>query len=192
MTKWRLTGTLALGIVFAGTMMHYAFYQPFMPGEVSKAVPMDSTFAYHADSLEELLQSPVCAQLDKTLGAGNTLRELLESNDWTKLVAPSEIAVTDIPYHQADQRKSWAAASWVGWRSPLLRLKLEHASNANLHFLGKHSVWPVWQYESPDIARGMSLTFSLTDNLFLACLSESPVDIVSLLDAYDRQSCTNP
>ena len=51
--------------------------------------------------------------------------------------------------------------------------------------VGKYSVWPVWQYSSPDIARGSALTFALTDNLFIACLSNNPSDIRALLDAYD-------
>lgn len=186
MTKLRFSGTLALGAVFTGTLLYYSFFQPFIPNAVHQAIPAQSTFSQRFDSLEDLLQSPVCAQMDKTLGAGNSLRNLLESSDWTKMAVPSEIAVADIPYQRAGQSKSWAVASWVGWRSPWLRWKLEHAAGDNLHFLGTHSVWPVWQYDAPDIARGMSFTFALTDNLFLACLSERPEDIVLLLDAYDK------
>ncbi len=186
MTKLRFSGTLALGALFTALILYYSFYQPFIPGAVQQAIPSESSFVYHAESLEDLLQSPVCAQLDKTLGAGNSLRGLLESNEWTGLAAASEIAVADIPFQQVGQCKSWAVASWVGWRSPWLRWKLENASDKNLIFLGKHSVWPVWRYDAPDIARGMSLTFALTDNLFLACLSERPADIVFLLDAYDK------
>jgi len=185
MTKLRLSGTLVLGAAFVGLLLYYSFYQPFIPGAVNGAIPFQSSFVYRADSLEDLLQSPVCAQIDKTLGAGNSLRKLLESNAWTKLAIPSEIAVTDIPFQQTGQRKSWAAASWVGWRSPWLRWKLEHTRNDRLRFLGKHSVWPIWRYDAPDLARGMTLTFSLTDNLFIACLSERTTDIVILLDAYD-------
>jgi len=187
MTKLRLSGTLALGGIFAVLVLYYSLYQPYIPGAVHRAVPAESTFVYHADSLEELLKSPVCAQLDKTLGAGNSLRTLLESNAWARLAAPSEIAIADIPFQRAGEGKSWAAVSWVGWRSPWLRWKLEHAAGGKLRFLGKHSVWPIWCYDAPDIARGMTLTFALTDNLFVACLSERPADIVLLLDAYDQR-----
>ena len=186
MKKLRMSGTVGLGALFAGSILFYSFYQPFVPGAVRMAIPAESTFVYQADSLEDLLQSPVCAQLDHALGAGNSLRELLESNSWIGLAAPSEIAVADIPYRHAGRSRTWAAASWVGWRSPWLRWRLEHTRDPALRFLGKHSVWPVWRYDSPHIARGMSLTFALTDHLFLTCLSESPADIVLLLDAYDK------
>ncbi len=187
MTGWRHIGTAVLGVVFAGTVLFYSFHQPFLSGAVCEAIPAHASFVYQADSLKELLESPVCGQLDKALGAGNSLRDLLENNGWTKLAAPSEIAVADIPFRRAGINRTWAAASWVGWRSPWLRWKLEHAGNRNLKLLGRHAAWPIWSYASPDIARGMQLTFALTDNLFLACLSEDPYDIVLLLDAYDKR-----
>jgi hypothetical protein len=187
MTKLKLSGTIGLGIVFMATGARYAFFQPFMPGAVRQAIPAQATFIHQADNLADLLQSPVCGQLDKALGAGNSLEALLASNAWKKWAAPSEIAVADIPFRYAGQTRSWAAVSWVGWRSPWLRWKLEHTRAAGFSFLGKHSVWPVWQYETPGIARGAILAFALTDNLFIACLSENPSDILLLLDTYDKR-----
>jgi hypothetical protein len=187
MMKRQTIGILALSIVFTGVVLRYSFFQPYIPGAVRTAIPKESTFVYEAASLEELLESPVCAQLDASLGAGNTLKALLESSSWTRLVVPSDIAVADLPLRRTGQNRTWAAASWIGWRSPWLRWRLEHTRDPRLVLLGKHSVWPIWQYTDPDLARGMSLTFALTDNLFLACLSESPGDIVYLLEAYDMR-----
>ncbi len=187
MTKLRLGGVIGLGIVFVIAVLVYSFYQPLIPGAVCGAIPAEASFSFKANHLEELLQSPVCDQLDKALGAGNTLEALLNSNRWKNLAAASEIAVADIPFRQAGHNKAWAAACWVGWRSPWLRWKLEHVRNDRFKLLGKHAVWPVWQYAAPDIARGMTLTFALTDNLFLVCLSERPTDILLLLDAYDKR-----
>ncbi|MDF7801472.1 hypothetical protein P4C99_18490 [Pontiellaceae bacterium B1224] len=177
--------TIGLGALFVGVIVVYSFIQPFQQGMVCNAIPQQASFVFTANTLEELLQSPVCNQLDKALGAGNSLAESTASNDWKKLAAASEIAVADIPYRNMGEQKSWAAVSWVGWRSPWLRWKLEAAAGKQLTFLGKHAVWPIWEYTSPDLAHGMHLTFSLTDNLFIACLSESPSDIVLLLDTYD-------
>lgn len=187
MTKMRFSGIIALGAVFVGVVIYYAFCQEFIPGAVCDAMPAESTFVYRAGSLEELLQSPVCSQIDKELGAGNSLRTLLESSKWTKLAVPSELAIADIPIRTTGQSKTWAAASWVGWRSPWLRWKLDNVSDLKLRPLKSPLVWPVWRYDAPDIARGKGLYFALTDNLFLACLSEDPVDIFLLLDAYDQQ-----
>lgn len=191
MIKMRLSGTIALGAVFGCAVLLYSFHQPFIPGAVREAIPAYATFVYQADSLEELLDSPVCGQLDKALGAGNSLKNLLEGNRWMRLAATSEIAVADIPLRQAGSNKTWAAASWVGWRSPWLRWKLEHTRDRKLKLLGRHAAWPIWIYESPDIARGMQLTLALTDNLLLVCLSEKPTDIVLLLDAYDKRTPSN-
>lgn len=187
MTQWRPIGTGILGVLFAAAVLIYSFYQPFIPGAVCEALPAHASFVYRANSLEELLESPVCGQLDKALGAGNSLKELLRDSDWTGLAAASEIAVVDIPFRQAGFNRTWAAASWVGWRSPWLRWKLGHTRNRNLKLLGRHSTWPIWIYDSPEIARGMQLTFALTDNLFLVCLSENPTDMILLLDAYDQR-----
>jgi len=177
----------AVAVVFAATVAGYSFFQPFIPEAVCSAIPAQASFVFQADSLEELLQSPVCNQLDKALGAGNTLKNLTRSNEWVRLAAASEIAVADILFRQAGRQKSWAAVTWVGWRSPWLRWKLEHSGNTNLVLLGKHAVWPVWSLNAPDIARGMNITLSLTDNLFILCLSEEPTDILLLLDTYDKR-----
>jgi hypothetical protein len=187
MTKKAFSINLILGALFAGAIVVYSFVQPFEPDAVCRAIPEGASFVFKAASLEELLQSPVCGQLDKALGAGNTLSEVAASNDWKNWAVASEIAVADIPWRSVGEQKSWAAVSWVGWRSPWLRWKLEAAAGEELQFLGKHSVWPIWQYSAPDLARGMSLTFALTDNLFFACLSENPSDIVLLLDTYDQR-----
>lgn len=186
--KLKFSGTIVLGAVFAAAVLCSSFCQPFIPDGVYEAVPAQVTVKCKVESLDELLESPVCGQLDKVLGAGNSLEAVLDSNDWVKLAAPSEIVVMDLPLRHAGQTKTWAAVSWVGWRSPWLRWKLEHSRAEGLSFLGKHAVWPVWEYETPDIARGMSLTFALTDNLFIACLSENPADILLLLDTYDQRT----
>ena len=188
MTKLRLSGVVGLSVVFLVTVLGYAFFQPFIRDAVYDAVPAQATFAYKAESLDDLCESPVCSQLDKALGAGNSVEALLHSNDWVKLAVPSEIAIAAIPLRYAGQTRTWATVSWVGWRSPWLRWKLEHSRTEGLSFLGKHAVWPIWKYETPDIARGTSLTFALTDNLFLACLSENPTDILLLLDTYDQRT----
>ncbi len=188
MIQLRLIGVIVLSAVFAVATFVYSFYQPFIPGAVSEAIPSRASFVFRVDSLEELLQSPVCGQLDKALGAETSLSELIGSNSWTALAASSEISVADIPRHYAGEQKSWAAVSWVGWRSPWLRWKLEQSRNKKLTLLGKHAVWPVWRYDAPDLAPGMNLTFALTDTLFMACLSEGTSDILLLLDTYDKNA----
>ncbi len=180
--------TLVLGTVLAAISIGYAFFQPFVPGAVCGAIPAQATFVHPADSLDELLGDPVCGQLDKALGAGNSLESLAAASPWLRRVVPSEVAVADLPLRYPGQTKAWAAASWVGWRSPWLRWRLEHTRAEGFSFLGKHNVWPIWKYETADIAGDASLVFSLTDNLFIACLSENPKDILLLLETYDRRT----
>ncbi|MEI6891714.1 MAG: hypothetical protein V5783_06030 [Pontiella sp.] len=179
--------TLGLGALFTGAIIAYSFIQPFEEGLVYRAFPAQASFVFKADNLDALLQSPVCKQLDSALGTSHSLAEFAKATDWIKWAAASEIAVADLPFRNAGSQKTWVAASWVGWRSPWLRWKLEAAVDENLKFLGKHSIWPIWEYTVPDLARGRTLTFSLTDNLLIACLSESPSDIISLINAYDQR-----
>jgi len=179
--------TIVLGIALVAVSIGYAFFQPFVPGAVYDAIPAQATFVHRTDTLDELLESPVCGQLDKALGAGNTLATLAAASPWLRRVVPSEIAVADLPLRRSGQTRSWAAASWVGWRSPWLRWRLEHTRTEGFSRLKKHNVWPVWKYEVPGIADGTPLVFALTDNLFIACLSDTPSDIFPLLDAYDNR-----
>ena len=118
MTKVKPILTLLLGALFVGAILAYSFTQPFQPDAVYSAIPEGATFVYKADNLDELLNSPVCGQLDKALG--DSLKAIAASNDWATLAAASEIAVADLPFRSAGQQKTWAAISWVGWRSPWL------------------------------------------------------------------------
>lgn len=186
MTKLRISGVIGLSIACVAVSLLYAFFQPHIPGAVRSAVPAQATFIHEAESLDALLSSPICGQLDKALGAGNTLAALATSCKWIRRAVPAEIAVADLPLNYTGQPRAWATVSWVGWRSPWLRWKLEHTRAEGFSLIGKHHVWPVWKYESPDIARGSTLVFTLTDNLFIACLSNNPSDIQTLLNAYDN------
>ncbi|MBN2162635.1 MAG: hypothetical protein JXR25_10480 [Pontiellaceae bacterium] len=188
MMTLRRIGTIALGTIFIGAMVYYSFFQRFVPGAVCDAMPADSRCVYRAASLDELLESPVCSQLDKALGQEYQLKEFAAGSSWFRFSTASEIAIADIPFCGTSTGKSWAAASWVGWRSPWLRWKLENSFDPNLRFLSKYAVWPIWQYDAPDLPEGMTLTLALTDNLILACLSERPADILVLLEAYDRST----
>ena len=179
--------TVGLGVAFLAVSFGYAFFQPFIPGAVCDAIPAEALSVHQADHLDDLLRSPVCGQLDKALGAGVSLEALAKTSGWIGRAAPSEIAVATLPLRYADQNQAWAAVSWVGWRSPWLRWRLEHTRAEGFSMLGKHSVWPIWKYEAPGIAGGSPLIFALTDKLFIACLSDHPSDILSLLDAYDNR-----
>jgi hypothetical protein len=187
MTNIRLGGTIFLGLVLLALTVLYAFFQPFEPDAVLEAIPAQVSFVHQVDHLDELLESPVCTQLDKALGAGNSLKALLPETSWRRRACPAEIAVVDLPFRRAGERKAWAAVCWSGWRSPWLRWRLEHSRKPELTLLGKHAAWPVWRYDASDIARGSSLTFALTDRLFIVCLSENPADILLMLDAYDQR-----
>jgi hypothetical protein len=183
----KVKGTITLCAVLAGIVLCCSFCQPFISGAVYDAIPAQATFTCKAAGHEELLQSPVCRQIDTALGAGNSLEALLQGNRWVRWAAPSEIAVATIPQIHPGQTTAWAAVTWVGWRSPWLRWKLEHTRSDRLTLLGKHAVWPIWKLDVPDIARGASITLALTDKLFIICLSDSPADILLLLDTYDKR-----
>ena len=129
MIKFQSSIVIALGVLFAAATIGYSFFQRFEEDGVRRAIPKQAGSVYKANSLEELLQSPVCSQINKSLSPELSLEKLLTDNDWTDLAASSEIAVADIPLRNASTRKIWAAASWVGWRSPWLRWKLESTGN---------------------------------------------------------------
>ena len=187
MTKIKPILTVLLGVLFTGAIVVYSFVQPFQPDAVLATVPQGASFVYKADSLEDLLNSPVCGQIDKALGGDHSLRSIATDNEWIALAAASEIAVASLPYRTAGRQKVWAAVSWVGWRSPWLRWKLEGAAGDRLQFIGKRNVWPIWEYKDPQRTDGQHLTFALTDNVLIACLSENPADILLLLDTYDKR-----
>lgn len=186
MKPFRASLQIGTGLLFAAATLYLSFAQPYIPGAVEAAIPPQSSFSFKATGLDELIQSPIRAQIDHALGGEKALEQLLEKNEWLKLAAPSEIAITDIPYRHPGQRKAWAAISWVGWRSPWLRWKLEGHRDPGLRFLGKHSVWPIWQIEHPALPEQMRCFSALTDNLFMICISEDINDILILLNAYDQ------
>lgn len=187
MTKLKRIGTITLATVFVIAIIGYSFYQPFKPGEVLKAVPRGASSIHHEDSLEQLLLNPACmAQLNQALGAGNSVQKLLNLTAWENKAAPSEIAVAYIPQYNA-----WVSVSWVGWRSPWLRWKMENMRDSTLQPVKNRTVWPMWQYENSGLVRGGNLYFALTENLFLICLADGKNAMFHLLETYDRNTPTN-
>lgn len=183
--------TVPLILLLAGFSLWQAFVQPFQPGAVRKAIPAKATSTYRADTLTELLTSPVVLQLNQALPFDQSLQRLLQENknmhSWMRKLAPSEIVVASIPSAYSESGKSWAAVSWVGWRSPWIRWQLQACRSGELTQIGHHSVWPVWQWKRTDIPDSPPILFALTDNLMVASLSNNAEDLVLLLDTYDKR-----
>jgi hypothetical protein len=171
--------------LFTIHVLYFSFFQSSIPGATEKAIPCEATFVHSMKNIDELLKSPVCGQINKKLGTEITLAKLLKEEPWLKDFMPSEITIANMPLHYRGQSKTWAMVSWVGWRSPWLRWKLEGKKNKHFTLLKKYHVWSVWEYKSNKIAPNSSLTFSLTDTLFIVCISDHPSDIFSFLNSYD-------
>lgn len=187
--KWLLVMMAkgGLGALIAASTIRFAFIQPFEPNAVYKAIPSFCTSIYQADSLLELLESPVSGQIDDAIGHVGALIEFSQKNQWVKRLTPSEITVAGLPQRHLHERKPWAATSWIGWRSPWIRWKLAATRAEGLTSMEKYAAWPVWKYSGHKLPSGMTLTFSITDSLFIACLSDNPEDIHLLLDTYDKR-----
>lgn len=179
-------------LLFIGVAVWFAFIQPFKPDAVRDPIPAKAAFVYRAENAGELLLSPVGLQLSKTFGSEATLQRLVYDNhkasQWVNVLAASELAVADLPSSDGLLQKTWVMASWVGWRSPWIRWRLGLLGESDgLVFRGQHAVWPVWQFKGDFLPPNLTLTCSLTDNLFIACLSGNPDDIRYVLDTYDKR-----
>jgi len=173
-------------VLFAFYVIHSAFFKSIIPGATKLAVPAEATFVHQMKNVDELLKSPVCDPLNKKLEGEKTLAALLESEPWLRQFVPGEVTVVNMPLRYAGQSETWAIISWVGWRSPWLRWKLGAKQNKQFSLIAKHNDWPIWRYKSATMGADVSLTFSLTDTLFIVCISDRPSDIVFFLNAYDR------
>jgi len=171
-------------VLFVFYVIHCAFFESMVSGATKQAVPVVATSVHQMKNIDELLKSPVCGQINKKLGGEITVASLLKSEPWLRQFVPSEVTVVNMPICCFGQ-KTWAIVSWVGWRSPWLRWKLGAKQGGAFKRIGKYNVWSIWEYTSDKIAPDSSITCSLTDNLFILCISDHPSDIISFLDAYD-------
>lgn len=186
MTWFKRLSIIGLSLVLLLLSLWYSFLQPFKPGAVLGAIPLGASGIQQVDSVDELLGSAFFEELDQ-LFDGSLQETWLTDNPWINRLAPSEIAVARLKYNRTVAPDAWVAVSWVGWRGPWLRWRLEQLNKDEFSFLGKSAAWPIWKYELPHREDNMILTCALTDQLFMVCFSESTTDIMLLLDTYDNQ-----
>jgi len=192
MTLLKTAAQVLTVLLFILAALGYAFFQPFEPDAVRNPIPAEAAFVCRVKNLNELLPSPVGFQLSEALGSRSALRELVcdrpETARWIKLTAPSEIAVAHFPSPDTQTPETWLAVTWIGWRSPWLRWRLNRLNEADgLVRLASPSHWPTWQVKTPVLPKNIKLTCALTDKLFIACLSGNTSDIRYVLDTYDKR-----
>ncbi|MBN2704664.1 MAG: hypothetical protein JXR23_10685, partial [Pontiellaceae bacterium] len=178
--KWITAGLCTL---FAALILSYSFCHRFSPEKVTQMIP--SAFgdnAVQAASLEELMIPSEYAALP---GAEYFVKTLLPLVDEEYTSLSSQIAWAPL-YRTYRGQSSFIAVCWIGGRSPWLRWKFEQASDKKISPLKNQTVWPTWQCFRNDLPEGKNLYVALTENLFLVCLSETEMDIVSVLDYFDK------
>jgi hypothetical protein len=181
---WITTGLCAL---FGIAVLCYSFYHRFSPEKVTQMIPPSlRDNAVQAASLEEL---PLPDEFAALPGSTHFLKTLLPLIDEEYVSLSSEIAWTQLHTYQG--YSSYLAVSWVGGRSPWLRWKFEQAADKKISPIKNPTVWPVWQCFRNDLPEGKNRYFALTENLFLVCISETEVDIISVLNSFDQDKAAN-
>ena len=184
MSRLRRIITLALGVVFGAAILSYSFCHRFSPEKVSAIIPRELSTRYQAASWSELKEE---RSVQEILAADPNMGSLLNAIDREFVSLDSDMVLVPIPRSQwMASAHAWVAASWVGGRCPWLRWKMEQARDKNLEPIKNETVWPVWECHSLDLPEGMGLYFALTENLFVVCLSETPMDMVLILNRFDQ------
>ena len=180
---------IGLTALFGIAILSYSFCHHFEAEKVTQAIPKPFRFvATQAESLEKLRPPETCSNDPEADYFLNTLLPLVDK-EYASL--DHEIACTpiDIKFNS----NPWMAACWVGGRAPWLRWKLDQTSDKKISPLKNRTVWPTWECHRNDLPENKKLYFSITENLFLICLSETPNDMVSILYSYDQsESGNNP
>ncbi|MBN2684538.1 MAG: hypothetical protein JXR40_04620, partial [Pontiellaceae bacterium] len=182
--KWITAGLCTL---FAALILSYSFCHRFSPEKVTQMIPPSlRDNAVQAASLKELT---LPAEFSALPDADYFLKTLLPLVDEEYTALSSEIAWTPLYTYQG--HTSYLAVCWVGGRSPWLRWKFEQASDKKISPLKNQTVWPTWQCFRNDLPEGKNLYVALTENLFLVCLSETEMDIISILKSFDQDKSAN-
>lgn len=184
---------ILITVLIAG--IWWIFHVPYRPERIFEAIPASaSVVSVHenlAGELDAVLTNALLRRAVKAAGVGDAAVDKLKSNKlarkWTATLVGEKTVIAYVPSLGVEQKPALVAASWIGRESRLLRWQLAWFKMRDLTpvYLNDGNL-TIWMSRAKFGKTHLRLSLALSEGLVLACISEDPIGVRTLLEAAEN------
>lgn len=178
--------------IFLAIGTWWVFYVPYHPERTFSAIPITaSVVGVHrnlAGEWDNILKNPMI--LRAVQAAGVEQKDLDEVagdkvvREWVNRLVADQTVLAYVPSLGPQQKPALVCASWIGVQSRTLRWQLAWIKSRDLVPVKLHDgALTVWLTRTKFGKSNLRLSLALTEGMVLACISEDPLGVRTLLEA---------
>lgn len=173
----------------------WIFHVPYRPGHLFDAIPASATVVSVSENLAgewtTVFTNTLLRRVLKAAEVEDDAIAKLETDrvvrKWMEKLASHKTVLAYVPAMGAEQKPALVAASWIGIQSRLLRWQLAWFKMRDLTpvYLDNGNL-TIWLSRAKFGKTNLRLSLALSEGLVLACLSEDPIGVRTLLEAAEN------
>ncbi len=173
----------------------WIFYVPYHPQRVFDAIPSSATVVCVNQNLasewDDIFKNPLLLRCVKALAVDDSGISTLSSNTvvrkWTEKLGSDLSVLAYVPSMGSEHKPALVAASWIGNQSRLLRWQMAWIKTRDLTpvYLDNGNL-TIWLSREKFGKTNLRLSLALSEGLVLACISEDPIGVRTLLEAAEN------
>lgn len=170
----------------------WIFYVPYRPDRVFGAIPATATVVSVNENLagewDAVFTNPLLLRAVKAAEVEESAITKLKSNKvvrkWTEKLAADRTIIAYVAALGPEQKPALVAASWIGNQSRLLRWQMAWIKTRDLIPVNLDGGnLKIWLSNTKFGKTDLRLSLALSEGLVLACISEDPIGVRTLLEA---------
>jgi hypothetical protein len=179
-------------IVFLAIGAWWIFYIPYQPERTFSAIPINaSVVSVHRDLAGEwdnVLKNPMILRAVKAAGVEEADLEKVKADPvvkkWVDKLVSDQTILAYVPSLGTQQKPALVCASWIGGQSRRLRWQMAWIKSRDFIPVKLNGgELTVWLTRTKFGKSNLRLSLALTEGMVLACISEDPVGVRTLLEA---------
>ncbi|MEI8140627.1 MAG: hypothetical protein WCI03_12260 [bacterium] len=173
----------------------WIFYVPYRPDRVFDAIPAGTSWVSVHQNLagdwDALVNNPLLSRVFKAAETNEGAMAALRTNEvarkWITKLTSAQTVVAYSPAMGSMQKPALIAASWIGTQSRLLRWQMAWIKTRELTpvYLDNGNL-TIWMSHEKIGKSNMRLSLALSEGLILACVSEDPIGVRTLLESAEH------
>lgn len=181
--------------VFTAIGVWWVFHVPYRPERVFAAIPGNaSVVSVHqnlAAEWDNVLKNPMVLRAAQAAGVQQKDLDDITANPvirkWVNLLVSDQTALAYVPSLGARQKPALVCASWIGGQSRRLRWQMAWIKSRDLIPVKVNDGrLTIWLNRTKFGKTNLRLSLALTEGMVLACISEDPGGVQTLLEAAEN------
>ena len=183
---------LAISLILS---IWWIFHVPYRPEHVFDAIPASATVvSVHQNLAEEcdaVFNNPLLLRAIRAGGIDEASLAAVSTNtvarQWIAKLTADQTVLAYVPAMGSEQKPALIAASWIGNQSRLLRWQMAWLKTRELTpvYLDDGNL-TIWLSRTRFGKSNLRLSLALSEGLVLACISEDPIGVRTLLEAAEN------